>query len=218
VTEPSLSSNCAQTYSPSGRIFKFPVHESWEFTSSSPIRSAFALRPIYGLPMLILRWLSAGFSSEAFHPILMFRGLRIVMFLLSFILEDWAIHELVESRPQRRTALMLVASSYVTWTWQAHTFSNAIETIVVLWSVVFIRRLARFEVLISFPVSGICSLFRNRHIVLLPRLPLSLLFFSSLAHSIASPFLPLCWCPCCNLRYRGKTHDHLPPRVGALGG
>lgn len=96
--------------------------------------------------MLVLRWLSLGFISEPFAPMFMFRGLRIVMFMLSFILEDWAIQELVETRQQRRTALLLVASSYVTWTWQVHTFSNAIETIIVLWSVVLIKRLARFEV------------------------------------------------------------------------
>jgi len=136
----------------------------------------------------------------------MFRGLRIVMFLLSFILEDWAIHELVESRQQRRVALMLVASSYVTWTWQAHTFSNAVETIVVLWSIVFIRRLARFEVRMPFNASEICSLSKNRHIVLPSRLLLFLLLCSSLAHSIASPFPPLCLYPCCNLRYRGRRH------------
>jgi len=156
--------------------------------------------------MIVLRWLSAGFIGDSFHPLVMFRGLRIVMFLLSFILEDWAIHELVESRQQRRVALMLVASSYVTWTWQAHTFSNAIEAIVVLWSIVFIKRLARFEVRLPFHACEICSLFENRHIVLLSRLLLFLLLCSSLAHSIASPFPPLCWCPCCNLQYRGRTH------------
>lgn len=155
--------------------------------------------------MIVLRWLSAGFVGDSFHPLVMFRGLRIVMFLLSFILEDWAIHELVESRQQRRVALMLVASSYVTWTWQAHTFSNAVETIVVLWSIVFIKRLARFEVRMPFHASEIRSLFKNRHIVLRSRLPLFLLFCSSLAHSTALPSPPSCWCPCCNLRCRGRT-------------
>jgi len=97
--------------------------------------------------MLILRWLTAGFGQHNIDPMLIFRTLRFVMFMLSFVLEDWAIHELVEHRQQRRFALMLVASSYVTWTWQSHTFSNAVETIVVLWSIVLCRRLARNEVL-----------------------------------------------------------------------
>lgn len=62
------------------------------------------------------------------------------MFALSFVLEDWAIHELVQSPRHRRVAVLLVASSYVTWTYQTHTFSNAIETIVVAWSLVLIER------------------------------------------------------------------------------
>lgn len=122
---------------------------------------------------------------------LMFRGLRLVMFMLSFILEDWAIHELVDSPEQRRVALMLIASSYVTWTWQSHTFSNAVETIIVLWSTVFIRQLARIEVLSPSVVSEIRSSFMNRRIALPSRLLLSSLFSSCLAHSTASLFLPL---------------------------
>lgn len=62
------------------------------------------------------------------------------MFVLSFVLEDWAIHELVQSPRHRRVAVLLVASSYVTWTYQTHTFSNAIETLVVAWSLVLIER------------------------------------------------------------------------------
>lgn len=72
-----------------------------------------------------------------------FTALRLVMFCLSFVLEDWALHELIASRRQRRTAVMLVASSYVTWTWQVHTFSNAIETVLVLWSLVLVKRIER---------------------------------------------------------------------------
>ena len=63
------------------------------------------------------------------------------MFIASFVLEDWAIHELVQSPRQRRVAVILVASSYVTWTYQTHTFSNSVETILVLWSLVLIQRI-----------------------------------------------------------------------------
>lgn len=62
------------------------------------------------------------------------------MFILSFVLEDWAIHELVQSPQHRRLAVTLVASSYVTWTYQTHTFSNSIETLVVAWSLVMVQR------------------------------------------------------------------------------
>jgi len=67
---------------------------------------------------------------------------RIVMFVLSFVLEDWAIHELVHSPRRRSEAVTLVASSYVTWTFQTHTFSNSVETILVLWCLVLMQRIA----------------------------------------------------------------------------
>lgn len=69
------------------------------------------------------------------------------MFLTSFVLEDWALDELINlddlanKTRQRRTALLLVASSYVTWTFQTHTFSNSVETLTVLWSLVLIKRI-----------------------------------------------------------------------------
>ena len=91
--------------------------------------------------MILLRWLWTETGNEVVAPKIIYYTLRIVMFILSFVLEDWAIHELVHSPRQRRIAVILVASSYVTWTYQTHTFSNAVETLVVLWSLVLIRRI-----------------------------------------------------------------------------
>ena len=68
------------------------------------------------------------------------------MFALNFVFEDWAIQELVDSPRLRREAVSLLASSYVTWTWQNHTFSNSTETLVVLWSLVLVKRLRESKV------------------------------------------------------------------------
>lgn len=68
------------------------------------------------------------------------------MFALSFVLEDWAIHELVPSPRYRSQAVVLVASSYVTWTLQTHTFSNSVETLLVAWSLVLIERIVSEKV------------------------------------------------------------------------
>ena len=122
-----------------GEVFNYPVHHTWEFTSDYPIRSTFPLWLIYGLPMLILRSIWEGLGKDV-PPSVVYWTLRMLMFILSFVLEDWALQELVTSPKQRRLAIMLVASSYVTWTYQSHTFSNAIETLVVLWSLVLIQR------------------------------------------------------------------------------
>ncbi|KAI1344283.1 GPI mannosyltransferase 4 [Xylariaceae sp. FL0016] len=125
-----------------GQIFSYPVRLTWEFTSDHPIRSVFPLWPVYGLPMLLLRWLWIGNGNDGeIPPIAVFWTLRVLMFVISFVLEDWAIHELVQSPRQRRIAVLLVASSYVTWTFQTHTFSNSIETLVVAWCLVLVERI-----------------------------------------------------------------------------
>ncbi|AEO69144.1 glycosyltransferase family 22 protein [Thermothielavioides terrestris NRRL 8126] len=125
-----------------GEIFSYPVRRTWEFTSDSPIRSVFPLWPVYGLPMLLLRWLWIGNGNDGeIPPIAVFWTLRVLMFIVGFVLEDWALHELIQSKRHRPLARLLVASSYVTWTYQTHTFSNSIETLVVAWSLVLIERI-----------------------------------------------------------------------------
>lgn len=124
-----------------GRIFRYPVHRTWEFTSSRPVRSVYPLWPVYGLPMLLLRWVwGGGEHHDQVAPETVYWVLRLLMFILSFVLQDWAIHELIQSPRRRRLAIMLVASSYVTWTYQTHTFSNSIETLLVAWCLVLIRK------------------------------------------------------------------------------
>ncbi|KAI9677519.1 MAG: alpha 1,2 mannosyltransferase [Caeruleum heppii] len=139
-----------------GQIFSYPVHLTWEFTSSTPIRSVFPLWPVYGLPMLLLHWTWSGHGPENHvTPAAVYWTLRSLMFLLSFVLEDWAIHELVPSPRHRRIAVLLVASSYVTWTYQTHTFSNSIETLLVAWSLVLIQRILDDKQRSSMFASGI---------------------------------------------------------------
>ncbi|KAI4260251.1 MAG: hypothetical protein LQ352_000373 [Teloschistes flavicans] len=124
-----------------GEVFEYPHLRTWEFTTTRPVRSLFPLWPVYGLPMLVLQWVGTETGSGAVAPHVIYYTLRLMMFILSFVLEDWAIHELVPSPRQRTSAVVLVASSYVTWTYQTHTFSNAVETLVVLWSIVMIQRI-----------------------------------------------------------------------------
>ncbi len=96
--------------------------------------------------MAMLQWLWPRAIHDNVEPTVIYYTLRFVMFLISFVLEDWAVHELVHSPRNRRQAVLLVASSYVTWTYQTHTFSNSIETLIVLWSLVLIERIILEEV------------------------------------------------------------------------
>lgn len=129
-----------------GRIFGYPSQLPWEFTSDQPIRSVFPLWPTYELPMSLLKWFYVEIGSGNPPPRLVYYALRAGMFLLSFVMEDWAIYELVPSPQHRRAAVVLVASSYVTWTYQTHTFSNSLETLLVAWGLVLIRRIVENKV------------------------------------------------------------------------
>lgn len=134
-------------HSSAGQIFSYPVKLTWEFTADDPVRSVFPLWPVYGLPMLLLRWLWIGNGHDGeIPPIAVFWTLRLLMFALSFVLEDWALHELVQSPRHRKVAVLLVASSYVTWTYQTHTFSNSIETLALAWCLVLIDRIVENKV------------------------------------------------------------------------
>jgi phosphatidylinositol glycan class Z len=96
--------------------------------------------------MYLLRWLWEGFGYEEVAPSVVYWTLRVLMLTLSIVLEDWAVQELVQSPRQRRVAVPLVASSYVTWTLQTHTFSNSLETLMVAWSLVLIGRIVEDKV------------------------------------------------------------------------
>jgi len=72
---------------------------------------------------------------------LLFQALRLTFFCLSFLngkamqiavanSSDWAVYRLA-GESYGRSAVLLYASSYVTWTFQTHTFSNSIEAVLV---------------------------------------------------------------------------------------
>lgn len=137
---PGSRSSYAKLRSP-GQIFNYPYRKTWEFTNAAPIRSIFPLWPVYALPLLILKGIWVEIGAVDVPPEIVYYSLRLLMFILSFVLEDWAILEIVQSPEHRKLALTLTASSYVTWTYQTHTFSNSIETLAVLWSLVMIQRI-----------------------------------------------------------------------------
>ena len=124
-----------------GEVFGWPVYKTWEFSANKPIRSIFPLWLAYGFPLTLLKWICEGLGYGEVPPMVAFYTLRTLMFVLSFVLEDWALYELVPSPRERSWAICLVATSYVTMTFQMHTFSNSIETLLVLWFLVLARRI-----------------------------------------------------------------------------
>ncbi|KAF2731247.1 GPI mannosyltransferase 4 [Polyplosphaeria fusca] len=191
-----------------GRVFSYPVHQTWEFTSDTPIRSTFPLWLAYGWPMYLLRWLWEGFGYDDVSPSVVYWTLRVLMVTLSVVLEDWAIQELVQSTRSARRVVVLVASSYVTWTFQTHTFSNSLETLLVIWSLVLIQRIVgdkkRSGVLASslvgfLVVVGVFNRITFPAYLLLPsfsllphfrRKPFSLVFIAAFA--LLTAFIAIC--------------------------
>ncbi|KAL2365058.1 hypothetical protein RJZ56_002029 [Blastomyces dermatitidis] len=168
-----------------GQIFNYPSKQTWEFTSDHPIRSVFPLWLLYGVPMTLLKWLWTEDGTGSAPPVLVYYVLRGSMFVLSFVMEDWAIHELVSSSPRlRRQTVVLVASSYVTWTFQTHTFSNSLETLLVAWTLVLMQRILENKVHTHFYSASPTSLsdvFRNPIIT-----PLNNLFYNSDTSNLAN--------------------------------
>jgi GPI mannosyltransferase 4 len=118
--------------------------------------------------MTLLKWIWAEDDHGHVLPEAIYYVLRVVMCILSFVLEDWAIYELVHSPRHRRQAVMLVASSYVTWTYQSHTFSNSIETLLVAWSLALMEKIVheKVSVRIGLLASGSADDWQNRSSVL----------------------------------------------------
>ncbi|KTW26401.1 hypothetical protein T552_02882 [Pneumocystis carinii B80] len=109
-----------------GNLLNIKVEYPWEFKGRSPIRSIGPLLIIYGLPLKIFQWIAGDTKVD---PLYVFFLLRVFFFGLSFFI-DWFIYTSTPSK-YRRKALLIYASSFVTWTYQVHTFSNSIETIIV---------------------------------------------------------------------------------------
>ena len=174
-------------------MLSYPYLETWEFTSERPIRSIFSLWPVYGLPMWILKWLWTQTGTGMVPPHIIYYALRVQMLIASLVFEDWALHKLVQSTRQQRLTTILVASSYVTWTYQAHTFSNSVETMLVAWSMVMIQELTS-DMVISIKYSLIKKLkFAKSQSSLVPSVILGFLVAFGVFNRITFPtflFLP----------------------------
>lgn len=108
--------------------------------------------------MALLKALWSREGDGSVSPTSIYYTLRTVMFVLCFMMETYAIHELIPSPRKRNHAVILVASSYVTWTYQTHTFSNSVETLVVLWCLVLMQRISGGPNLPSSPIEEKTSL------------------------------------------------------------
>ena len=118
-------------------VFGWATKKSWEFSGDAPARSYFVAWIVYGLPMAFIQVMLA--SSKKVDPIIVLYALRLVFSLGNWILSDMAIDRLTQSKQHRLAALFFYGTSYVSWTYQSHTFSNSVETVLLLWCLVIIH-------------------------------------------------------------------------------
>lgn len=111
--------------------FGWAAQFPWEFTTDKPIRSMVPLWIVYGIPM--------SFFSKATSPLHVLYAIRAILNLLTWVLTDMAVDRLSRFDTDKLRSLIFVSTSYVTLTYQAHTLSNGLETILLLWALVIIH-------------------------------------------------------------------------------
>lgn len=78
------------------------------------------------------------YDAKTVDPLAILVGLRLTFSLGNWVLSDMAIERLTQSYEHKLTGLFFYATSYVSWTYQSHTFSNSVETVLLLWCLVII--------------------------------------------------------------------------------
>lgn len=111
----------------------------WEFDPASPSRSISLLYLVYG-PLL---WLNKHWLH--FRPLALMYMARLQLVTTYFITVQIATSILCETKQEVSKTLFFIFTSYITWTYQSHTFSNSIETQVLLLTLCLIHLLRQSE-------------------------------------------------------------------------
>lgn len=112
-------------------LYGWAAQIPWEFQDSHPIRSFIPIWLHYGISMSM--W------ASSVDPMKVFLVLRLVCAAITWILEDMAVDRLAIRKSDKLRSLLFLSTSYVTLTWQSHTFSNSLETILLLWYMVILH-------------------------------------------------------------------------------
>ncbi|CAI4051704.1 hypothetical protein SKDZ_15G2930 [Saccharomyces kudriavzevii ZP591] len=105
----------------------------WEFDPNFAARSYVPLLLIYGPLFTILK----AFPSVHNNPILILYLMRLQNYLMTVLCCHFIIPKLVRSDRKTVQSIkkILILTSYVTWTYQTHTFSNSVETLILMTSI-----------------------------------------------------------------------------------
>ncbi|KAF8001466.1 hypothetical protein HF325_003967 [Metschnikowia pulcherrima] len=117
-----------------GRMFLLSTKEPWEYLLLAPARSFAPLLAVYYVPLKLALWL-------ALLPLQTWYLVRLVFMSISWVVTDWCLYKMLPTKQERIKAIYFVLTSFVSLVYQSHTFSNSIETVLVLLTVYHINEL-----------------------------------------------------------------------------
>lgn len=124
-----------QTFEPlAAQLLGFSTNPPWEFTSELPARSYGVLLLVYAPAMQLAAFL--GLS-----PLQTWYLVRLYVMILLWIITDWCLYHMLPTKQERFKAILFTLTSYVTLVYQSHTFSNLVETVLVMLTVYLVNEL-----------------------------------------------------------------------------
>lgn len=124
-----------QSFEPlAGEFLGFSTNPPWEFSSEVPARSIALLKLLY-YPVMALA------SKFGLLPIQMWYLARLQLMVVSWIITDWCLYRMLPTKQERIKAIFFTLTSYVSLVYQCHTFSNSVETVLVVLTVYMLNEL-----------------------------------------------------------------------------
>lgn len=132
-------------------IFGYATNQAWEFILDPPARSMVPLLAVYYPIMRLSLCLQLS-------PIQTWYMVRLVLMLGSWMAIEWFLHQMLRTKQERVKAIFFILTSYSMLVYQSHTFSNSVETVLVVAMVYMINELRLLQTVPS-------EQYRTLHIV-----------------------------------------------------
>lgn len=110
-----------------GKIQGIAGNIPWEFEPANSARSFVPLYLAYGPLLYLNKWLLHIQSPTAILYLL-----RIQNYIVFVFVSKLALQFLLQSKKERSKADFFISTSYIVWCYQTHTFSNSLETVILL--------------------------------------------------------------------------------------
>ncbi|SGZ57948.1 CIC11C00000004595 [Sungouiella intermedia] len=123
-----------QSFEPLGLLLGYSTNPPWEFSAEAPARS-YALLMLLYYPVIYLS------STFGLLPLQTRYLARLELMLVSWVVTDWCLYRMLPTKQERIKAIYFALTSYVTLVYQSHTFSNSVETVLVMLTVFMINEL-----------------------------------------------------------------------------